>query len=428
VLSNQAFAVASELLRKDDFYILQHQHIFAAMLDLDREGIPIDYVTLTERLTTRGTLEVAGGVEYVSKLGDGLPKTTNVMHYSKIVKEKAGMRALAFSAESLAAQAIDKTETLATVLERAETVIAGIRESSENQEKAPVSIQSALKESWPQFERLAEGKFEIIGEQTGYPALDKVTAGWCSEDLVIVGARPSMGKTALCMEFARRMAQKKNPVLIFSLEMSRASLLLRLACTVARVDSQKLRVGECDSNDLAKLTRAFTKMGEWPLWIADSPRLYSYELVPKVRHYAERYKLKLVIVDYLQLVRAKAENRTQEVSEVSRDLKEAAKALGKVSGGTLIATAQLSRAAKRQPTLQDLRESGQIEQDADVVMFLWNRNAKDRIGQADPIDKWLGVAKQRNGPIKNIALTFAPQFTAFEQADFEEQDPFEEGQ
>ena len=432
ILDNRYFATASETLRTDDFYEPQHKHIFGAMTDLDREGEPIDLVTLTEALTHRGTLEQSGGVDYISRLFDGLPRVTNVAHYSKIVKEKAGLRAMAFSATAIAEQALDKTETLANVIERAETTIANIRESAQDQEKAPVSIQDALKESWPQFERLAEGKFEIIGDTTGYQALDKVTAGWCSEDFVILGARPSMGKTALCMEFARRTAARGKGVLIFSLEMSRASLLLRLACTVARIDSQKLRVGECDSNDLAKLTRAFTTMGQWPLWIADSPRLYSYELVPKVRHYAERYKLRLVIVDYLQLVRAKAENRTQEVSEVSRDLKEAAKALGKISGGTLIATAQVKRVSgKGQPTLEDLRESGQIEQDADVVMFLWNRDKKAKIGQADPIDKWLGVAKQRNGPIKNIPLIFAPQYTAFEQPDAEEQkrldeDPFKE--
>lgn len=424
LLDNKAFAVASEILRTDDFFFPNHSRIFAAMLDMDREGKAIDTVTLMDCLASRGELDAAGGAVYLSQLADGLPKVTNVAHYAGIVKEKSGLRTLAFSADAIQQQAITASESLSEVMERAETALAHIREQSEIKEKAPVLLKDALADSYSQFERLVEGKHALIGDATGYGALDAYTAGWCPGDLVVLGARPSMGKTALLMEFAKRHAQRGLGSLIFSLEMSRTSLVLRLACNVARVDSQKLRTGLCDKSDLARITHALGKMGDWPIWIVDTPRMYSGEIVPKVRHYAERYKLKMVGVDYLQLLRARAENRTQEVTAVSRDLKEAAGALGKISGGTLIATAQLTRRETAEPKLEDLRESGQIEQDADVVLFLWNRDKEAKIGQKDPMEKFLKVAKQRNGPVGTVNLIFAPQYTAFEdpQGDGEPQE------
>lgn len=424
ILDNRAFAIASEMLRSDDFFFPAHSRVFAAMLDMDRDGDVIDSVTLHERVKARGELDAVGGMPVIAQLADGLPKSTNVLHYAKIVKECAGLRNLAFSGAAISEQALDPAVSLNEVMERAETTLARIRESADVKEKAPVLLKDALADSYRQFERLVEGKHALIGDATGYAALDAYTAGWCAGDLVVLGARPSMGKSALLMEFAKRHAQRGLASLIFSLEMSRSSLVLRLACNVARVDSQRLRTGLCDKSDLARITHALGKMGDWPIWIVDTPRMYSGEIVPKVRHYAERYKLKMVGVDYLQLLRARAENRTQEVTAVSRDLKEAAGALGKISGGTLIATAQLTRRETAEPKLEDLRESGQIEQDADVVLFLWNRDKEAKIGQKDPMEKFLKVAKQRNGPVGTVNLTFAPQYTAFEdpQGDGEPQE------
>lgn len=423
LLNNQAFATAGEMLRPDDFFLDAHRRIFSAMMLMDRDGTPIDLVTLMDELDKRGETAAVGGVDYISHLADGLPKSTNVAHYAKIVKENAGLRRLAFTSQAISEKAVSGSESLNTVIEEAEEQIAHIREGAETRDKSPVSLKEAINESYTAFERLAQGDAGIVGTTTGYSSLDQLTGGWMPEDFVVVGARPSMGKTALVMEFARRTAEAGEGVLVLSLEMRRSSLVQRMACTIGRVDSHKLRTGNCSTEDVRRLTAALAKMTNWPLWILDPSRMYSGEVIAKVRHYAERFKLRLVIVDYLQLLRAKAENRTQEITAVSRDLKEAAKALGKSSGGTLIATAQLGR-IKGEPQLIDLRESGQIEQDADLVMMIWNKKTRKEVktGQADPISKYIGVKKQRNGPTGALPFIYLSPYMGFEMAHPDEWD------
>jgi replicative DNA helicase len=421
LLNEKMMAVASERLRPDDFMLLENQKIFSAMLLMDRESRPIDLITVVQELEDRGELEAAGGPAYVSSLSDGIPRSTNILEYVEMVKRKSSLRKLAFEAQALQEQALDRKGHLEEILDRAESSIAAIREEAQAEDKSPVSMKEAVRGSYEMMERVVKGEHAIIGESTGYPTLDGLTAGWIPEDLVILGARPSMGKTALCLEFFRRLGKRGIPAMFFSLEMSKASLIMRLACMIGRIDSHKLRTGHCSAEDVRKIRDAMAEMSEWPNWILDPPRLYSGELLSKVRHYAERFKLKFVIVDYLQLLRARAENRTQEITAVSRDLKEAAKVLGKLSKGTLLATSQLSRMKTREPQLEDLRESGQIEQDADVVMFLWNKDKDAKNGQFDPYEKYLKIAKQRNGPTGTIPLIFLSPWTAFETPMPEEQ-------
>lgn len=412
LLDNAYLAPASERLRPDDFMIPQNQRIFSAMLLMDRKGVPIDVISLSEELGDEG-LSAAGGVAYISGLSDGLPKLTNIVHYTQIVKEKSGLRKIALAASVFQESALSG-EALSTVLEKAETDIAQIREGAEATDNSPVSMKSLMSESYAAFERVSVGDRAIVGESTGYPELDELTAGWIAGDLVVIGARPSMGKSALAMEFFRRHSDRGLPCLFLSLEMSRVSVAMRLACMVARIDNQKLRTGHCDEEDTRKLRDATVRIANWPSYIADPPRMSASKIVRTVRHYGEQHGVKLVIVDYLQLVTARAENRTQEVSAVSRALKEAAKALGRISGGTVIALSQLARIKGNRPQLADLRESGSIEQDADLAMFLWNKTKDVKTGQADPHEKFLEIAKQRNGPTGTIPMMFLSPWASFE--------------
>lgn len=427
MLNNAMLSPASDHIRPDDFFLDSHRLIFATMLLMERDGTPIDLTTLSDALELRGELKAAGGPAYLSQLMDGRPTVANVEFYAKIVAEKSQLRRLVFLGEAVKDKSFGQEDKPEGVVEYVESTLTEIRERSENKDQAPVKMKQAVAESYEAFERVAAGKQAMIGDTTGYAFIDSETAGWIPEDLVVIGARPSMGKTALCLEFARRTARTGKGVMIFSLEMSRASLVMRLACMLGRVDSHKLRTGYCSTEDIQALRDAVIQLSELPIWIIDPSHMSSGQLVSRVRRYANRFDLRLVIVDYMQLLHAKAENRTQEVSLISRDLKQAAKALGKLSGGTLIATSQLSRTKNVEPELSDLRESGQIEQDADVVMFIWNKKSRAKIGQADPHVKWLGIKKQRNGPTRNLQMTYLPQWTAFEPASAEDLAEQEDG-
>ncbi len=232
-------------------------------------------------------------------------------------------------------------------------------------------------------------------------------------DLVILGARPSTGKTALTLEFLRKQAKEGNGVLYFSLEMSRASLMTRLCCLEAGVDGHKVRTGNVEKEDREKIVNALNAISSWPVWISEPSRMWSYDLVRRIRAFSARHPVKLVMVDYLQLLRAKAENRVIEVGKIAQDLKEAARVLGKQTGGTIIATAQLSRlAANERPRLDHLRESGELEQAADVVLFLWNADDVE-VGEKHPYRKMLGVGKQRNGPLNAMRLMFESNTNEF---------------
>jgi replicative DNA helicase len=254
----------------------------------------------------------------------------------------------------------------------------------------------------------------MIGTPTGFADLDDLTAGWAPSDFVIIAARPSVGKTALALEFLRRGANAGNTAAIFSLEMSRASLVLRMVCREARVDHHKMRTGFISMEEQYRLVEALARISKLPIWIDDRPGLSASDIRWRIRSLAKREQLKLVFVDYLQLITAKAENRTQEVTKISMELKVAARDLGELTGGTLIAISQLNRiAANERPRLHHLRESGQLEQDADTVILMSDAEESEN-GQEDPNSKLIDVAKQRNGPCGSFKLLFLPKWVGFE--------------
>lgn len=258
-----------------------------------------------------------------------------------------------------------------------------------------------------------------MGTPTGYKDLDETLAGWIAGDLVVLGARPSTGKSALALEFVRKQAKIGNPTLFFSLEMSRISLVMRLCCLEANVDSHKVRTGTTNKEERQKIILALNVMSGWPIWISEPARMWSYDLVRRVRTFSARHPVKVVIVDYLQLLKARAENRVQEVGKIAQDMKEAARILGKQSGGAIVTLAQLNRLEPNErPRLDNLRESGEIEQVADVVMFLWNTDDVEA-GEKHPYRKMLGVAKQRNGPLGTIKMMFNSESGEFYQPDKE---------
>lgn len=415
LLNNSYLDAAAEIIRPDDFFFDQNNRIFSAFLMMQAENSVIDLVTLTDKLDQQKVLESVGGVAYISKLIDGVPHVTNVAHYARIVKEKSQLRSVIWTSEGFqkkAFQSGDPKEVVGDI----EKYLQGFYDQAESDAAAPVSMAEAVKELWPVFNRAfsAEpGKHAMMGTRTGYAALDEVLAGWIPGDLVILGARPSCGKTALTLEFLRRQAKEGNSVLYFSLEMSRASLVTRLCCLEAGVDSHKVRIGNADKEDRAKLVEAMNAISNWPIWISEPSRMWSYDLVRRVRAFSARHSVKLVMVDYLQLLRARAENRQQEVGKIAQDLKEAARILGKQCEGTIVATAQLSRLAPNErPRLDHLRDSGEIEQSADVVLFLWNADDVEA-GEKHPYRKMLGVSKQRNGPLSTMRLVFQAETNEF---------------
>ena len=269
-------------------------------------------------------------------------------------------------------------------------------------------MRDAIKEVTPIFEKSfnATGTAAMMGTTIGYSRIDEVLAGWIPGDLVVLGARPSAGKSALGLEFARKQAKLGNPTLFFSLEMSRVSLIMRLCCLEANVDSQKVRTGTTNADERQQIVSALGRIAEWPIWISEPSRMWSSDLIRRVRALSLRHSFKLVVVDYLQLLKARSENRVQEVGKIAQDLKEAARIIGKQSNGTIVALAQLNRlAVNERPRLDHLRDSGEIEQVADVVLFLWNHDDVEP-GEKHPYRKMLGVAKQRNGPLSNIRMMF----------------------
>jgi replicative DNA helicase len=417
LLDNHALDDAMERLRPEDFFLDNHRRIYQEMMTLGLEDKPIDLVTITDRLHRSGELEAAGGTAYLAQLVDGVPQVSNVGHYARIVKEKSMLRAMIHTAHSIQQQAFEAGEDPGELLDRAESSFSQLSEDRAMEESAPRLLKDIIKSSTREIGRLYEDNAKILGMPTGYADLDLFTAGWMAEELVVLGARPSTGKSALMVEFALFQARQKNPVLILSLEMSRISLLFRMISNVGRINGHALRTGKCTAEMRRTISLAIEEIFELPILISDPPRMWVHEVVNRVRFVATRHGVKFAIIDYLQLVRAKAENRVVEVSKVSAGLKEAARIIGKRTGGTLLALAQLSRlAADEEPTLDKLRESGAIEQDADMVMFLWNQPVKEGEENRDFQQKNLTIAKQRNGPLGRVKFIFEGAFTSFRPA------------
>jgi replicative DNA helicase len=417
LLDNHTLNTAVEKLRPEDFFLEPHRRIFERMIGLGETQQAIDLVTLTESLDRTGELEASGGPAYVAQLLDGVPRISNVEHYARIVKEKAVLRNLIHAADAIQQQALDASDEADAILDRAESLIFEIAE--ERVRAGLIGVKELVREGYERLEKIfSEGK-RLTGLPTGYARLDNETAGLQPSELIIVAARPSMGKTALALNLAENIAlRKREPVAVFSLEMSKESLLLRLLASQSRVDAHKFRSGHISKEDWPKITRGLGELAEAPLWIDDSASATVMEMGAKARRLKRDKGLSLVIVDYLQLVAARGRfgNRNEEVGSISRALKGLAKEL-KIP---VLVLSQLTRAPEREdrkPQLADLRESGAIEQDADVVLFINRPNFyKTDMPDEDRNKAEVIIAKQRNGPTGSINFVFLSRHTRFEEA------------
>jgi replicative DNA helicase len=431
LLDNLAYNQAAEHLHPDDFSLDSHRRIYARMIDLAESSRPIDMITLIEELDRRKELEAIGDVGYVSGLVDGVPDRPSIEHYIKIVRDKALLRGLIHAANSAIAKAAEQSDPAEDILNEAEATIFQLSEKRIG--RGFMGVQEIIKESFGSIDALLQRGQRITGLETYYTDLDEMTSGLQPSDLVILAARPSMGKTSFAMNIAENAAIHGGKIIgVFSLEMSKEALLQRMLCSVARVDAHKFRTGSLWQEDTRKIQHAVEQLAHAPIFVDDTPGISVSEMRAKARRLVQSQgRIDLLIVDYLQLMSGgggrRYENRTQEVSAISRGLKGLAKELRV----PVVALSQLSRApetrgsGEHRPQLSDLRESGSIEQDADVVMFIFREEVykpedPELEGRAEII-----IAKQRNGPIGKIRLAFLKRSTRFENMAHEETNPDE---
>ncbi|MBL7130764.1 MAG: replicative DNA helicase [Candidatus Omnitrophica bacterium] len=413
-IEEDAVNQAIETIDEDCFYKSAHRKIFSSIVNLSSKNKAVDLITLTEELKKSDELEEIGGVSYLTMLANAVPTAANIKHYARIVKEKSILRALINNSTQIVTKAYESEVNVDEVLDKAEGLIFEI--SDRRIEGSFVSLKEIIKDSIETIDRLYQQKAHVTGVPTGFIDFDIKTAGLQHSDLIVVAGRPSMGKSAFAISIAEYAAIVEHiPVALFSLEMSKEQLVQRLLCSHARVDVHKVRSGYFSPSDWPKLTAAAGKLSEAPIFIDDTPAITIMELRAKARRLKAHYDIKLMFVDYLQLIRSSryAENRQQEISEISRSLK----ALARELNIPLVAISQLSRAVEarsdHRPQLSDLRESGAIEQDADVVVLLlreeyYNPTVENR-GIAEAI-----IAKQRNGPVGSIKLSFIKEYTRFD--------------
>jgi replicative DNA helicase len=414
LIDNEGLSPAFEVLRGDEFYKDSHRVIFRVIQELFEKNEPIDLITVVALLAEKNQLEAVGGASYLASLVDAVPSATNVGAYARIVNEKALLRRLIQAANEIAAWGYGGGKSVEEILDHAESVIFSITENRIRSSYFP--IKEVVKKSIETIESFQENREMVTGVPCHYVDLDKLTAGFQKSDLVIVAGRPSMGKTAFALNIARNAAvQSGVPVGIFSLEMSKEQLAMRLLCAEARVDSHKIRTGFLSQQECAKLITAAGTFMEAPIYIDDTPAISTLELRAKARRMMSDRGLGMVIVDYLQLMRGRegSERREQEISEISRGLK----ALAKEMNVPVIALSQLNRKVEernnKRPLLSDLRESGAIEQDADVIAFIY----RDEVYHPDTPDKGIAeiiVGKQRNGPTGEVKLHYINSYTRFE--------------
>ncbi len=409
---------AFEVLSESFFYSEAHRLIFSAMVTLFDRAQAIDLITVTEELRKRKQLEAIGGATYLAQLTSQVPSAANVEYHAKIVKEKALLRNLISTATKIIQESFEPASEGSQILDRAERMIFDI--SQERIEGKFIRMNEIIKHSIEAIDHLYQRKEHVTGIATGFHEFDSKTAGLQASDLIVMAGRPSMGKSAFVCGIAEHVAVTTNkPVAFFSLEMSKEQLVQRMLCSHARVDAQKVRTGYLSHADWPKLTSAAGKLSEAPLFIDDTPVMSILEMRAKARRLKAQYGIELMIVDYLQLLdaRSRGENRQQEITEISRSLK----ALARELRVPVIAISQLSRAVEsrtgNRPQLSDLRESGAIEQDADVVVFLFREEyyhpSEENRNKAEAI-----IAKQRNGPIGSVDLLFLKEWTRFENPEF----------
>jgi len=422
LVENRAINRAQEILKEDDFYREPHRKIFRVMSDLSEKSTAIDPVTLKEALARVGDLDAIGGPAYIASLVDGVPHSSNVEHYAKIVKEKAILRSLIEAGGQIVNSAYEGSTEVAEVLDQSERLIFQI---AQDQLRAGfVPMRTIADQSLKTIEKLAERRELVTGLPTGFPSLNEYTSGLQRSDMIVVAARPGMGKTSFALNIAQHAGLREGKKIgIFSLEMSREQLFIRLLTGMARIDAHRLRTGRLTKDEWARLTAAFGELAGIDVFIDDTAGTSAMEMRAKSRRLKLEQGLDLIIVDYLQLMRGRGriENRNQEISEISRSLKEIAKELNI----PVIAISQLSRAPEqrggdRRPQLSDLRESGAIEQDADVVIFIYReelyKQTEENRGRAQLI-----IAKQRNGPVGTIDLAFIREYTKFEELEWRQE-------
>ena len=412
--SGDAFARSLEIIELNDFYKTSHRKIFSAMQFLFEANQPIDILTVADRLRKSDELDDAGGMDYLDFLEGLVPTSAAISHHSRIIREKKVLRDLIETATEIVVSSYEDSDDADEILDKAERSIFEI--SEKRTKRSFYSIREIVKSSFDSIEKLFEKPGMVTGVETGFRELDQLTSGLQPSDLVIIAGRPSMGKTSLALDIARFAAcKRKVPTAIFSLEMSKEQLGLRMLCAEARVSSVKLRTGFLASSDWPNLTAAAGRISEAPIFIDDSPQLATLDIRARSRRLKAEHSLGLVIVDYLQLMHGsrKIESRQLEISEISRGLKGLAKELNV----PIIALSQLSRAVEnrtdKRPLLSDLRESGSIEQDADVVAFIYREEVYDAETAKAGIAEIL-IRKQRNGPIGDVELAFLKEFTRFE--------------
>jgi replicative DNA helicase len=416
LLDNTALDRLVEVLQAEDFYREAHRKVFRGMQRLTERSEPVDLITLSEELRGRGELADVGGAAFLAELAERVPTAANILQYARIVRDKAILRGLIATATGIAARGYDAGQDVKELVERAEQEIFAI--SDREVRPAFVRIDALLGDAFRKIDRLHDQQTPVTGVPTGFADLDKLTAGLQPSDLVIVGGRPSMGKTAFCLNIAEHAALRGDcGVAVFSLEMSKEQLAMRMLCSEARVDLARVRTGHLTDREFRELAEAAARLSYAPVYVDDTPAVSVLELRAKARrlHRDPAAKLKLIVVDYLQLMRSSEgkDSREQEISEISRSLK----ALAKELNVPVMALSQLNRQVESRdrgkPRLADLRESGAIEQDADVIMFIYREEVyvedTDKQGVAEII-----VAKQRNGPTGSVELTFLREYTRFE--------------
>lgn len=413
LVSGDGVSRVVDLLQPEYFYRKAHQIVYAVMLDLYDKNEPIDIVTVSQSLKDQGKLELVGGRQYITDLSTSVATTANLEYYAKMVQEKALLRSLIKAGTEIVGNCYEETEA-DVALDKAEHMIFSLAQNRNMQQL--VHIKHIVETSFQNIEARYENRDALSGVPSGFYDLDAMTSGFQPNDLVIIAARPSMGKTAFVLNLATAAAVDNNvPVAIFSLEMSKESLVQRMLCAEAKIDANRLRTGHLHTNDWTHLAMAMGKLGEAPIYIDDSAMVNVLEIRAKCRRLkAEAKGLGMVIIDYIQLLQGRkaTDNRVQEVSEISRSLKQLAREIST----PVLALSQLSRAVEarqnKRPMLSDLRESGSIEQDADLVMFIYRDEyyepESEKKGEAEII-----IAKQRNGPVGTVDLLYQGSITRF---------------
>lgn len=424
LLQPEALITAMERVRSEDFYTTGHQRIYEAMIELGEDNQPVDLVTLTAHLQDAGLLEEIGGVGYLAKLANAVPTAANVDYYAQIVEEKSMLRRLIRTATNIVSDGYANSEDVSALLSDAEKKILEI--SNRRSSSGFISIRDVLMEVFEKVEFLYANKGGSSGIPSGFVDLDRMTAGFQRSDLIIVAARPSVGKTAFALNIAQNVGVRaRETVAIFSLEMSAAQLVQRMICAEANVDATRMRTGMLEGDDWEKLTMAIGALSEAQIYIDDTPGITVADIRAKCRRLKKERGLGMILIDYLQLIqgRGKAgENRQQEVSEISRTLKQIARELEV----PVIALSQLSRGVEqrqdKRPMMSDLRESGSIEQDADIVSFLYRDDYYDKESEKKNIIEII-IAKQRNGPVGTVELVFLKNYNKFVSLDRTHHDP-----